>query len=72
MILLDQSTKEVGTVKIVCGTGLIELKGVPKGKVKVASLSADVEAGTFVFPGARNLNATRATRYAKRSRKKPS
>jgi hypothetical protein len=49
VILLDQNTKEVGTVKILCGTGIVEVKGVVKGKAKVASLSADIESGTFVF-----------------------
>jgi hypothetical protein len=49
VILLDQSSKEVGTVKIVCGTGIFEVKGVVKGKSKVASLSADIESGTFIF-----------------------
>jgi hypothetical protein len=51
VILLDQNTKEVGIVKIVCGTGIDEVKGTVKGKVKVANLNEDVESGTFVFPG---------------------
>jgi hypothetical protein len=51
VIRLDQNTKEIGTVKVVCGTAIVEIKGVLKGKSKVASLSADIESGTYVFPG---------------------
>jgi hypothetical protein len=49
VIILDPNTKEVGTVKLICGLAIVELKGVIKGKLKVGSLSADIEAGTFVF-----------------------
>jgi hypothetical protein len=49
IILLDQNTKAIGTVTVLCGTSIIEVKGVVKGHVKTTSLSADIEAGKYLF-----------------------
>jgi hypothetical protein len=52
VIILDVNTKAVGIVKIKCGIGNIEVKGVVKGLVLVASLTTDVKEFKVDFPTA--------------------
>ena len=58
VILLDPNTKEVGVVKIKCGTGNIELKGTIKGVISGASKNEDVATGSFVFGGSNKCATT--------------
>jgi hypothetical protein len=50
LIILDQNTLEIGNDKIKCGIGNFEIKGVDKGLIKVATLTADVKAAEIEFP----------------------
>ncbi len=39
----------VGTLKVLCGVGLVEVRGFPKGLVLVSSLTEEVTSGTLDF-----------------------
>ncbi len=53
IILLEPAGTAFGTIKVVCGVGIVELRGVAKGLVIVSSLTEDVTTGSLHFlPGA--------------------
>ncbi len=53
IILLEPAGTPFGTIKLVCGISIIELRGVLRGLVLVSSLTADITSGSLHFlPGA--------------------
>jgi hypothetical protein len=50
LIILDPNTKSLGSVKVKCGVGNIELKGALKGLLLVAGLTLDVKLFTIDYP----------------------
>ncbi len=53
VILLEPAGTPFGTIKIVCGVGIVEVRGVVNGLVLVSSLTEDITTGSFHFlPGA--------------------